>query len=434
VYRTEDGEHFEPVITEHYQSGEILSKLDLHGDLAFDNLLVFDREHGLKFPPYYCTFFQVLNDSEFPYGAIVINKNPRPRKTKIIRSSDGILWEEKPDQDRHEVTFESNMPSYDPFIDRHLLFLRLWDPPKKPVSGWRKVLLSELVNDEKGERWTQEELILEADEEDGPAADIYFIQVSRYADRYIGIPAVYQRAACLDPVLRGTIHGQLATSPDGRKWKRVCQGEQFLSLGEPGTWNSGMVCPICGPYIIEGRLIYYYSGQLTRHDEPTPENHFRGCGLAWLRVDGFTSLDAGPDVGTMLTVPFWPRGKYLYINADASGGEVRVEVLQDYTYVELKDYERGEEGRGLFRVENCIPLKSDSTRHRVEWKNGENFVDLFPPGWNSPGAPEELEGRLHFSKRAIALKFYLTNAKLYSFWFVDEENPIEEGRLVPVRK
>jgi hypothetical protein len=194
-----------------------------------------------------------------------------------------------------------------------------------------------------------------------------------------------------------------------------------------------MVCPICGPYIIEDRLIYYYSGQLTKHDEPTPENYFRGCGLAWLRVDGFTSLDAGHEVGTMLTVPFFPRGKYLYINADARGGEIRVEVLQDYTYVELKDFERGKGGMGLFRVENCIPLQRDSIRHRVEWKNGENFVDSFPPGWNSPSPSGEIQGKLYFSKRAIALKFYLANAKLYSFWFADGENSIEEGRLVPVR-
>jgi hypothetical protein len=326
------------------------------------------------------------------------------------------------------------MPSYDPFGDRYLLYLRLWDPPKKPVSGWRKVLFSELLKDQNGGKWTEDELVLEADQDDGPAADIYFMQVSGYAGYYIGLPAVYHRAACHDLSMQGTIHGQLAASLDGRNWERVSQGQQFLPLGEPGAWDSGMVCPICGPFMIGDKLLYYYSGQVNRHDEPLPKNYHRDCGIARLRLDGFVSLDAVGEGGTVLTTPLWPRGKYLFVNADARGGEIRVEVLQDYTYIELKEFEAGKKGRGLFRVENCIPFTGNSTCHRVEWKSGENFFDSFPKGWNSPEAHAETKGRHHFTERAISLKFYLRNAKLYSYWFADEEGSPDEGRLLPVGK
>ena len=83
-------------------------------------------------------------------------------------------------------------------------------------------------------------------------------------------------------------------------------------------------------------------------------------------------------------------------------------------------------------MDNCVPLRGDSICHQVEWVHGENFVDSFPEGWNSPAPSESLTGQRDFTERAIALKFYLKNASLYSFWFADEERPLEEGRLVPV--
>ncbi len=430
LYRTRDCVDFRPVEVNQLSREEISSQLG-RTEIAFNNLLIFDEEHGRKFPPYYCAFFRVYHDTDYAYEGVVINKNPRPRVARVIRSRDGINWEEKPDQPRKKVSFESNMPAYDAFRDRYLLYLRLWDPPKKPVSGWRKVLLSQTGAEDPVAGWTDEELVLEADELDGAAADIYFMQVTGYAGIYVGIPAIYQRTSCFDPSLRGTIHGQLAVSGDGRSWSRVCQGEQFLVLGEEGSWDSGLISPACAPVILGEELIYYYSGRRIRHDEPLPEDYSRGCGLARLRLDGFASLDAGPIGGTVLTVPFWPEGKYLYINGDASEGEIRVEVLQDYTYVELKKFERGESGKGLFRAEKCVPLNENSTCHRVEWENGENFIDDFPAGWNRPKSSDDLKGMLHFSERAIGLRFYLRNAKLYSFWFAESEGPPEEGRLKP---
>ncbi len=431
LYQTNDGVQFQPVSLNLLSTEQIRSELEVKNEPVFNNLLIFDQEHGLTFPPYFCTFYRVTRENSPPYEAIVINKSPRPRMAKILQSEDGIRWEDSPINVRHEVTFESNAPAYDPFRDRHLLYLRLWDPPKKPVTGWRKVIFSELLQEQDTPRWSDEELILEADEADGPVADIYYMQVTGYAGQYIGIPAVYHRAACPDPALQGTIHGQLAFSRDGKTWERVCQGEPFLPLGAPGTWDSGLIGPSGNPIMLQNQLYYYYWGRVTKHDEPLLSDYRVDCGLARLRVDGFVSLDAGPEGGTVLTVPFWPKGKHLTINADARGGEIRVEVLQDYTYVELKEFEKGTAGKGLFRVENCLPFRGDALNHRVEWVNGENFVDSFPPDWNNPEPLEKSGGKRHFTKRAIALKFYLKNARLYSFWFADKDAPLEQGRLRP---
>ena len=52
-------------------------------------------------------------------------------------------------------------------------------------------------------------------------------------------------------------------------------------------------------------------------------------GVAILRRDGFASMDAGEEAGTLTTRPLTFRGKYLFVNADAPQGELRAEVLDE---------------------------------------------------------------------------------------------------------
>ncbi len=124
---------------------------------------------------------------------------------------------------------------------------------------------------------------------------------------------------------------------------------------------------------------------------------------------------------------FKGSGGFIYINADAREGEIRVEVLQEYSAP-------GNKETGLFSLENCIPFSDDALAHRVEWKHGENFMDDFPDGWNVDLQYIDEGKTRNFSKRAIELKIYLRNAKLYSIWFADEPTPYEVGRLIPILK
>ena len=109
-----------------------------------------------------------------------------------------------------------------------------------------------------------------------------------------------------------------------------------------------------------------------------------------------------------------------------------MKVLQDYTHVEAKMAEKGGEPRGLFRLDASMPFQGDSTSHRVRWRHGENFADNFPAGWNDPREILKERGNRRFEERAIALKFQLKNARIYSFWFADSSREPVEGRLVPV--
>ena len=108
-------------------------------------------------------------------------------------------------------------------------------------------------------------------------------------------------------------------------------------------------------------------------------------GLATLRRDGFASMDAGRGGGTLTTRPVTFDGRFLFVNADAGGGELRAEALD-------------EEGRVLssFSARECAPTSSDATSHRMTWSGG--------------GDLSALRGR------PVRFRFHLSGGRLYAFW------------------
>ena len=88
-------------------------------------------------------------------------------------------------------------------------------------------------------------------------------------------------------------------------------------------------------------------------------------------------------MGTLITKPFTCQGDSLHINAAAKGGLVAVAVLD----------EEGVQYEGFGRID-CALFDGDSVDHQVTWQRS---------------AYGDLQGRV------IRLKFYLRDARLYSF-------------------
>ena len=96
-------------------------------------------------------------------------------------------------------------------------------------------------------------------------------------------------------------------------------------------------------------------------------------------------MDAGATPGTLTTKPIRFSGKHPFVNVDARGGALRVEVLDA-------------EGKVIapFTHENCIPVTIDGTRQRIEWNGAPDLSSL--------------------AGKAVRFRFVLTRGKLYSFW------------------
>jgi hypothetical protein len=121
-------------------------------------------------------------------------------------------------------------------------------------------------------------------------------------------------------------------------------------------------------------------------------------GLATLRRDGFASMDAGAEPGTLTTRPVTFSGKRLFVNVDAPGGRLRAAVLD-------------ENGDPIppFTLENCQPLSTDSTLEAVTWKGDPDLSEL-------AGNP-------------VRFQFELTDGSLYAFWVSKDASGRSDGYL-----
>ncbi len=187
-------------------------------------------------------------------------------------------------------------------------------------------------------------------------------------------------------------------SRDGFHWHRPDRREFLPKPEEPGAWNWGNSQTAAkSPLVVGDRLYFYVAG---RGGLQFPGNTYQDAGgstgVAFLRRDGFASMDAGPGRGTLTTRPLTFQGRHLFVNVDASGGLLQVEVLD-------------EEGQTIhpFGRDNCVPISTDSTLYAVRWRGVEDLSRL--------------------SGRPVRLRFHLTNGRLFAFWVTPDSQGASYG-------
>lgn len=230
--------------------------------------------------------------------------------------------------------------------------------------------------------WSDIKDVLVTDSKDPPGTEFYGMPVFKYEGLYIGQLYTYH-TNIEEPNIKfaGTIDVQLACSRDGVSWERVGARKVFIPNGPPGSIDTGQIFTALAPVEMGDELWFYYSA--LPGDHALVGNSGPIC-LAKLRVDGFVSVDAGRETGSIVTKSFRCEGGPLTINAAARGGSVGVAVLD----------ESGTQFQGFSRQE-CALFDGDSVRHRVTWRE---MMSL-----------EELKGK------NVRLKFYIKSASLFSF-------------------
>jgi hypothetical protein len=187
----------------------------------------------------------------------------------------------------------------------------------------------------------------------------------------------------------------LGYSRDGFHWTRP-ERTAFIPVSENyGDWNWTNVQSAGGGCLVVGdRLHFYFMGWSGERGSSKPGRG--GIGLATLRRDGFASMDAGARGGTLTTRTVRFNGRHLFVNADAGGGELTVEIL-DSKGKAVKKFSRG----------NCLPVTADKTLQPVRWKGGDDLSRL-------AGKP-------------MKFRFHLKNARLYAFWVSPEHTGASHG-------
>ncbi|MDB6137669.1 MAG: hypothetical protein JWO94_741, partial [Verrucomicrobiaceae bacterium] len=187
----------------------------------------------------------------------------------------------------------------------------------------------------------------------------------------------------------------LGFSRDGFDWDRPDR-RAFLPVSEKqGDWNWGNVQSAGGGCVVMGdQLWFYFSGRAGV--SPKMRDGNGSTGVAFLRRDGFASMDADAKGGTLTTRPVTFKGSFPFVNVAAKEGELRTEILDA-------------DGKVIapFTLENAVAVKADSTHQRLEWKGAADLGAL--------------------SGRPIRFRFHLTNGQLYAFWISPESTGASHG-------
>ena len=209
----------------------------------------------------------------------------------------------------------------------------------------------------------------------------------------------------------GAVDIQLAYSRDGREWSRPADRSPILSSGQDGDLDRFIIPARNGPIVLNGDTWIYYSARKDRHTgwsqeevlskESGDAREIACCMLAKMPEDHWVSLDAGGSEGFFVCKP-WGPPQEIFLNADAEGGSIEVELITPYG-----------EPIPNFTREECVPITANGKDQEIKWKSGRSPVEF----------------RLDYQGGILA-KFYLKNAKLYSYTFTlpDPDGQLERDR------
>ena len=191
---------------------------------------------------------------------------------------------------------------------------------------------------------------------------------------------------------------ELAFSRDGFHWDRTCRDTFVGATKQPGNWERGYVHSVGGCCLIVGDRLYFYYGAFSGISPNETGGIYAGAatGLAFLRRDGFASMNADATPGTLTTRPLKFHGKHLFVNAAAASGSLRAELIDEHN-----------QPIEPFTLANCIPVQTDRTLQPVRWRGVDDLSTL--------------------AGQAVRVRFELTNGKFYAFWISPEQTGASHG-------
>jgi hypothetical protein len=228
------------------------------------------------------------------------------------------------------------------------------------------------------QQWSDATLVMAPDaiddaqvhREGGEYGEFYNMTAFPYAGQFLGFVTHFRymrrlaESAPMQSKDDGPIDVQLVHSRDGRTWAR-CEDRSPVIPNGPHAYDAGCILGVANSVVEMGDQIWtYYTAITTTHGGAVPEKQITIARAAWRR-DGFVSLDAAADTGTVQTVPLECAGDTLRVNAKA--GHMTAAVL-DASGQYIPGYGH----------EDCMEITGDSVHHTVAWKEHEDLPEPRP--------------------------------------------------------
>lgn len=326
-------------------------------------------------------------------------------------SEDGIHWSAPKALSGH-VGDHTNA-HYNPFLNQWVIGVRYLEPGilryRAYVEGRTPAEATRLANDTVPS--TNVVPWLGADEYDphnpnprsaGVVPQLYQFDGIAYESVMLGFFSIWQgptNADCAKLHIPKRNEIVLGYSRDGFHYYRPDRRPFFHVVEKPHSWNWGNCQSASGACIVVGDKLYLYcSARSLSHNRATYWDGENNAGLAFLRRDGFASMDSDYEEGTLTTRPLQFRGNHLFVNTSVGQGELRVEVL-DLSGGPIEPFTKS----------NCHPIAVDKTKQVVSWKGGSDLAQL--------------------AGRPVRFKFHLRLGELYSFWVSPDGSGASQGYL-----
>lgn len=319
------------------------------------------------------------------YKAIlsVMERSEQQKTYLLLTSPDGYTWNEA-------GTFTPDAPAYpdtccftwDPFRDRYVLYSRSRFAPAdvhrqdSPNFFGRA---QSICTSEDFQNWETGPIVMHVTADDLPGTEIYSLMAYPASNGWIGLHQIHRSQPT-----EGLVDIRFSHSSDGTSW--IHTDEIALPNGEPGEWDRFNQSVASSLVTDDAEHRIYYSGRLYRHGEYRRAGYAdtgprsSSIGMATIRRDGWCSLAASFDGGTVETELFPLLQGRMYVNAECRFGEIVVEIIP----------ENGDPFRSL-------PVRSSGVQVPVMWEQGDSV-----PSGTQP----------------VRVRFHLTNARFFA-WYVE---------------
>jgi hypothetical protein len=345
--------------------------------------------------------------------------NPDKAGVCVASSSDGLRWNEAPERCLPFIPDSQPSAFWDERIGKYVIYLRAWNPIRTvarvevadlesawpydasvpPLHVWGKDKIPTLSR--------ELPTVLAYDEHDQQYLQPYTAEMMPYPgspDVYFAFPADFQNYKNPEWKSRaltgndGTFDIGFATSRDGITWNRW--REPYVPTGLYDDLDLRLVSMGFGMVRRGPWLHQYFVGWPYTHGqpevwerdaasrEPWYSKDLGGIYCATQRVDGFLSMDAPNDGGTLTTKPLAFQGERLHLNIHTTGGgSARVALLDEL-------------GNALpgFAADDCDVIQDDAIDYEVRWRNAPDLRAL--------------------AGKHVRVQVTMRNAKLYALQFV----------------
>lgn len=278
-------------------------------------------------------------------------------------------------------TDDVSIVTWDGRLKKFVAWLKIWD-----LAGGRYYRARAMAFSDDFEHWSTPWAVLLPDKLDPPDAQFYAMDGWPYESMWVGMLKVLHSATGTKPA-----DFQLITSHDGVHWERAGNRAAFIPNGPDGSYDHGYHTNFSNPPIRFGDKLHFYYASTAMGKDRVASRIRTGICLATLRVDGFASLHRALDaeVGEVITRPLDFSGRTLTVNALASDGPIRVEVLGAGPDDDLKPIPG-------YTARECAPVDGDGIAQSVSWRSNADLSGL--------------------AGRRIRLRFILSpTSALYSF-------------------